>query len=143
MGQLENGVWVQAPVARVKDGAFDRPASVFRHWVTPDGAPGPSGEGGFAATSGRYHLYMSHACPWAHRTMIVRALKCLEPHISVSVVHPEMLEDGWTFRTDFPDATGDTLMGLPFLRDVYLRATLGRRPRSPSPSFGTRSAGRS
>ena len=122
MGQLENGVWVDAPVARLKDGAFDRPASVFRHWVTPDGRPGPSGEGGFAGTSGRYHLYVSYACPWAHRTMIVRALKGLAPHISVSVVHPEMLEDGWTFRTDFPDATGDTLMGLPFLRDVYLRA---------------------
>jgi putative glutathione S-transferase len=123
MGQLENGTWVaHAPLARIKDGAFDRPASVFRNWVTPDGAPGPSGEGGFAAESGRYHLYVSHACPWAHRTMIVRALKGLEPLIPVSVVHPDMLEDGWTFATDFPGATGDTLMGLPFLRDVYLRA---------------------
>ena len=122
MGQLDNGVWVQAPLARVKDGAFDRPASVFRRWITPDGSPGPSAEEGFPAASGRYHLYVSHACPWAHRTMIGRALKGLAPHISVSVVHPEMLEDGWSFRTDFPDATGDTLMHLPFLRDVYLRA---------------------
>jgi putative glutathione S-transferase len=95
---------------------------VFRNWVTPDGAPGATGDGGFAAEPGRYHLYVSHACPWAHRTMIVRALKGLEPHIDVSVVSPDMLEDGWTFATDFPGATGDTLMGLPFLRDVYLRS---------------------
>ena len=122
MGQLENGTWVQAPVARVRHGAFDRPASVFRNWVTSDGRPGPSGEGGFAPESGRYHLYVSHACPWAHRTMIVRELKGLSPHISVSVVSPDMLGEGWTFSTEFPGATGDTLMGLPFLRDVYLRA---------------------
>ena len=123
MGQLENGTWVaNAPLARIKDGAFDRPASTFRNWVTPDGAPGATGDGGFAAEPGRYHLYVSHACPWAHRTMIVRALKGLEPHIDVSVVSPDMLEDGWTFATDFPGATGDTLMGLPFLRDVYLRS---------------------
>ena len=123
MGQLENGVWTQAPLARLSGGgAFDRPASVFRHWVTADGSVGPTGEGGFRAESGRYHLYVSYACPWAHRTLIVRALKGLEPHIGVSVVHPDMLEEGWTFSTDFPGATGDTLMGLPFLRDVYLRA---------------------
>ena len=122
MGQLENGVWTEAPLARLSGGAFDRPASVFRHWITPDGSPGPSGEGGFRAESGRYHLYVSYACPWAHRTLIVRALKGLEPHIGVSVVHPDMLEQGWTFSTDFPGATGDTLMGLPYLRDVYLRA---------------------
>ena len=122
MAHLENGVWVDAPVARIKDGAFDRPASVFRNWVTPDGEPGPSGAGGFAPEPGRYHLYVSHACPWAHRTMIVRELKGLAPHISVSVVSPDMLGDGWTFSTDFRGATGDTLMGLPFLRDVYLAA---------------------
>lgn len=122
MPHLENGAWVHAPVARVRDGAFDRPASVFRNWVTADGSPGPSGEGGFRAASGRYHLYVSHACPWAHRTMITRALKGLEPHIAVSVVHPDMLGEGWTFSTDFPGATGDRLMGLRFLREVYLRA---------------------
>lgn len=123
MGQLENGTWVaHAPLARIRDGAFDRPPSTFRDWVTPDGRPGPSGEGGFPAASGRYHLYVSYACPWAHRTLIVRGLKGLEAHIGVSVVHPDMLEDGWTFSTDFPGATRDTLMGLPFLRDVYLRA---------------------
>ncbi len=122
MGHLRDGEWIDAPVARVTNGAFDRPPSVFRNWVTADGAPGPSGEGGFQPASGRYHLYVSHACPWAHRTLIVRALKGLEPHISLSVVHPDMLADGWTFDTSFPGATGDTLMGLPFLRDVYLAA---------------------
>ncbi|MBP1806700.1 glutathione S-transferase family protein [Rubellimicrobium aerolatum] len=125
MGQLENGRWVEAPVARVKAGAFDRPDSVLRNWVTPDGAPGPTGDGGFKAESGRYHLYVSYACPWAHRTLIVRALKGLEDHIGVSVVHPDMLGDGWTFATDFPGATGDTLHGLPFLRDIYTRSDPG------------------
>ncbi|TNC70351.1 glutathione S-transferase family protein [Rubellimicrobium roseum] len=122
MGQLENGRWVTAPVARVRDGAFDRPASSFRNWVTDDGRAGPTGRAGFRAESGRYHLYVSHACPWAHRTLIVRALKGLEDHIDVSVVHPDMLEEGWTFATDFPGATGDRLHGLPFLRDIYTRS---------------------
>ena len=66
----------------------------FRHWITPDGSAGPSGDGGFKAETGRYHLYVSHACPWAHRVMIMRHLKDLVPHISVSVVHPLMLDKG-------------------------------------------------
>ncbi len=122
MGHLEGGRWTRGPLARLRGGAFDRPPSTFRAWVTADGAPGPSGVGGFRAEPGRYHLYVSHACPWAHRTMIARALKGLEPHVGASVVHPDMEEDGWTFRTDFPGATGDRLMALPFLRDLYLRA---------------------
>lgn len=123
MGQLVDGVWqdVWYPTAAT-GGAFVRKPSTFRNWVTTDGAPGPSGSGGFKAESGRYHLYVSHACPWAHRTVIFRALKGLEPHISLSVVHPDMLSDGWTFDTGYPGATGDTLFGLPFLRDIYLRA---------------------
>ena len=107
---------------RHSGGAFRRTTAGFRNWITPDGAPGPSGEGGFAAQSGRYHLYVSHACPWAHRTLIFRELKGLSPHIGVSVVHPDMLGDGWTFATTFPGATGDDLYGLPFLRDLYTRA---------------------
>jgi putative glutathione S-transferase len=95
----------------------------FRNWVTEDGSAGPSGEGGFKAESGRYHLYVSHACPWANRAMIFRAIKGLTDHISVSVVHPDMLGNGWTFSTDFDGATGDTLYGLPFARDVYLKDT--------------------
>ena len=89
--------------------------------MTADGSAGPSGEGGFKAESGRYHLYVSLACPWAHRTLIFRALKGLADHIGISIVHPEMLSDGWTFATDFPGATGDRLFGLPFLRDIYTR----------------------
>jgi putative glutathione S-transferase len=125
MGELRDGQWVtdQAAAASTSArGAFERRPSTFRHWVTADGTPGPSGEGGFRAEPGRYHLYVSLACPWAHRTLIVRALKDLGPLIETSVVHPDMLGDGWTFGGGFPGATGDRLMGLPFLRDVYLRA---------------------
>ena len=123
MGLLIDGEWRdRALVSTSDDGAFQRAESVFRDWVTPDGAPGPAGAGGFPATSGRYHLYVSLACPWAHRTLIFRRLKGLEEHIGVSVVHPDMLGDGWTFATDFPGATGDRLYGLPFMRDVYLKA---------------------
>ncbi len=123
MGQLVNGAWSDDWYdTKSQGGAFVRPATRFHNWITRDGRPGPSGEGGFPAEAGRYHLYVSHACPWAHRTMIFRALKGLEPLIDVSVVHPDMLSDGWTFATDFPGATGDRLFGLPFLRDIYTRA---------------------
>jgi putative glutathione S-transferase len=123
MGQLVNGVWEDVWYdTKSSGGKFVRSTAGFRNWITPDGAPGPSGEGGFGAESGRYHLYVSLACPWAHRTLIFRALKGLEEHIGVSVVHPDMLSDGWTFDTGFPGATGDTLYGLPFMRDIYTKA---------------------
>jgi len=123
MGQLVDGVWHDTWYDTSKSGGrFVRSTSAFRNWITPDGAAGPSGEGGFKAESGRYHLYVSYACPWAHRTLIFRKLKGLEDHIGVSVVHPDMLSDGWTFGTDFADATGDTLHGHDFLREIYLRA---------------------
>jgi putative glutathione S-transferase len=123
MGQLVDGVWQDKPLITKSDsGAFQRKASVFRNWITPDGAAGPSGEGGFKAEAGRYHLYVSYACPWAHRTLIFRALKGLEDLISVSVVHPDMLGDGWTLDPGFEGATGDTLYGLPFARDIYVKA---------------------
>ena len=99
-----------------------RSTAKFRNWITPDGSAGPSGDGGFQAESGRYHLYVSLACPWAHRTLIFRALKGLQDHIDISVVHPEMLSEGWEFRTDFAGATGDRLYGLPYARDIYLKA---------------------
>jgi glutathionyl-hydroquinone reductase len=121
MGALRNGKWITDRIMS-KDGAFERAPTRFRNWITPDGAPGPSGTGGFAAESGRYHLYVSYACPWAHRTLIFRKLKDLEAHVSVDVVHPIMGEDGWTFRTDEDGATGDRLMGLSYLREVYLAA---------------------
>jgi putative glutathione S-transferase len=123
MGHLDNGVWKdQWYDTKSTGGAFKRSTAGFRNWITADGRVGPSGEGGFAAESGRYHLYVSLACPWAHRTLIFRAIKGLEDHIDISVVHPDMLSDGWTFDTDFPGATGDTLYGLPFARDIYLKA---------------------
>ncbi|WP_136440020.1 glutathione S-transferase family protein [Pacificoceanicola onchidii] len=123
MGQLVDGKWqVQSLRALSKDGAFTRKASQFRNWITPDGAAGPTGEAGFAAEADRYHLYVSHACPWAHRALIFRSLKGLEPLISVSAVHPDMLDDGWSFETDGAGATGDALYGLPFLRDLYVKA---------------------
>jgi putative glutathione S-transferase len=103
-------------------GKFVRQESKFRNWITADGSPGPTGEGGFAAESGRYHLYVSFACPWAHRALVFRALKDLTDHIEISVVHPDMLGDGWTFKTDDHGATGDRLFGLPFARDIYLKA---------------------
>jgi len=123
MGRLVDGIWQDVGYETARHGGrFVRADSVFRNWGTPDGAPGPSGEGGFPAEPGRYHLYVAYACPWAHRTLIFRALKGLEPHIGVSIVHPDMLSDGWTFRDDYPGATGDPLYGLEFLRDLYLKA---------------------
>ena len=123
MGLLIEGEWHDTWYDTGKTGgAFVRSESKFRNWITPDGAPGPSGEGGFPAESGRYHLYVSLACPWAHRTLIFRKLKALEDHIGVSVVHPDMLSDGWTFDASYPGATGDRLYGLPFARDIYLKA---------------------
>lgn len=123
MGQLVNGVWEDSWYdTKSSGGKFKRSTATFRNWITPDGAPGPSGTGGFPAETGRYHLYVSYACPWAHRTLIFRALKGLEEHIGVSVVHPDMLSDGWSFDDGFPGATGDTLYGLPFARDIYRKA---------------------
>ena len=123
MGLLVDGVWQDRWYDTASTGGrFQRSTTSWRNWVTPDGAPGPTGTGGFKAESGRYHLYVCLACPWAHRTLIFRALKGLTPHIDVSAVHPDMLTEGWEFRTDFPGATGDRLFGLPYLRDIYLKA---------------------
>lgn len=123
MGLLVDGVWHdQWYDTKASGGAFARSTAKFRNWITADSSAGPTGEGGFPAELGRYHLYVSHACPWAHRTLIFRALKGLNDHITVSVVHPDMLSDGWTFETDEHGATGDTLYGLPFARDIYIKA---------------------
>lgn len=122
MGLLVDGKW-QDKWYDTKDtgGKFERSAAKFRNWVTADGSPGPSGEGGFKAERGRYHLYVSLACPWAHRTLIFRKLKKLEDVVSVSVVHHFMGADGWTFATD-EWATGDTLYGLDYLHQIYTKA---------------------
>jgi glutathionyl-hydroquinone reductase len=104
-----------------KNGEFVRTDSGFRHWITVDGSAGPSGEGGFKAEEDRYHLYISHACPWAHRVMIFRALKGLETVISVSVVHPLMPAESWVFG-EYPGATEDHLYASTYLYEVYQRA---------------------
>lgn len=96
MGLLINGKWHDQWYTS-KDGEFVRENAQYRNWVTADGQPGPSGNGGFAAESERYHLFVSLACPWAHRTLIFRHLKDLEKHIGVTIVDPKMLEHGWTF----------------------------------------------
>lgn len=105
----------------IKDGEFVRDESVFRHWITADGSAGPSGDAGFRAEPGRYHLYVSHACPWAHRTLIFRKLKQLEDLIDVSVVAPEMLDQGWQFaRRD--GASSEPLYGFDYLHQLYTLA---------------------
>ena len=99
MGLLQNGEWVdQWYDTKSTGGRFERTRAQFRNWITKDGTAGPTGVGGFDARPGRYHLYVSLACPWAHRTMIFRKLKGLEAIISVSIVHWYMVEDGWTFE---------------------------------------------
>ena len=120
MGLLVDGVW-QDDVSRTKDGHFIRPTTRFRSWVTAGGSAGPSGEGGFAAEAGRYHLYVSLACPWAHRTIIFRKLKGLENAISLSVVSPDMLKDGWTFNRQ-EGSTGDEVNGKSKLSEIYVLA---------------------
>ncbi|MFY0692677.1 MAG: glutathione S-transferase family protein [Paracoccaceae bacterium] len=123
MGLLVNGVWQdQWYDTKSTGGKFKRSTAAFRNWITADGSAGPSGVAGFKAEAGRYHLYVSGACPWAHRTLIFRALKGLAPLIDVSMVHPDMLSDGWTFQTDEHGATGDKLYGSQFAREIYLKA---------------------
>ena len=111
MGLLIDGHWHDQWYDTEKTGGrFERSKSQFRNWITPDGAPGPHGEGGFEAEPGRYHLYIAYACPWAHRALIYRKLKGLESMIDVSVVNPIMREQGWTF------APGDGVIPDPIIQ---------------------------
>lgn len=122
MGLLVDGQWHdQWYDTESTGGKFQRESAQFRNWVTKTGDAGPTGEGGFEARSGRYHLYVSLACPWAHRTLILRRLKGLEDHVSVSVVHPDMLEQGWEFRPGDAEHQ-DHLYGLECLHQLYTRA---------------------
>ncbi|HLT27785.1 MAG TPA: glutathione S-transferase family protein [Zeimonas sp.] len=121
MGLLVDGKWLDQWYDTASTGGrFVRSEAQFRNWITADGRPGPSGEGGFPAEAGRYHLYVSLACPWAHRTLIFRALKGLGESIGVSVVHPQMAENGWTFEPA-PGVVPDP-GGAQYLYEVYLRA---------------------
>ena len=105
---------------KVEKGEFVRATSGFRNWVTADGCAGPSGESGFIAEANRYHLYVSHACPWAHRTLIVRALKGLQEVISVSVVHPLMPAESWVFA-EYPGSTEDHVNNAKYMHEIYAK----------------------
>src|SRR5690606_32339146 len=122
MGRLVDGEWQDVWYdTKATKGRFKRSESQFRNWITADGSAGPSGTDGFKAEPGRYHLYVSYACPWAHRTLIFRTLKQLEELISVSVVDYVMLENGWEFKRG-SGSTGDALFASDFLYEVYLKA---------------------
>jgi putative glutathione S-transferase len=122
MGLLIEGRWHDQWYESSKDGAFQREAAQRRNWVTADGEAGPSGTSGFAAEAGRYHLYVSLACPWAHRTLILRKLKGLESLVDVSVVSWHMGENGWTFERE-RGSSGDRLDHLQFLHQRYTSET--------------------
>jgi len=127
MGLLVEGVWKDEWYdTKSSGGHFVRGEAAFRNWVTVDGSAGPSGEGGFRAEPGRYHLYVSLACPWAHRTIIFRKLKGLETIISLSVVDPFMGEKGWAFAAPdgslTPGSTRDDLFAARYLYEIYTRA---------------------
>jgi glutathionyl-hydroquinone reductase len=122
MGLLVDGVWQdEQHSARTPEGRFVRPTTRFRNWVTEDGSPGPTGEGGFAAARGRYHLYVALPCPWAHRTVIMRMLKGLEDVVSMSVLEPLYGPHGWRFGTS-PGTSPDSVNGASELAEIYLRA---------------------
>ena len=122
MGMLVEGVWKDVWYdTKATKGHFKRSESQFRNWITADGSAGPSGEAGFKAEAGRYHLYVSLACPWAHRTLIFRKLKKLEDLITVSVVDPLMVENGWEFKGE-NGGTVDHLFGSEALWQVYVKA---------------------
>ena len=116
MGRLIDGKWLKADVITSgKDGAYERIPRSFLDTIS-------SKDEKFTPESGRYHLYVSYACPWAHRTLIYRELKDLADHISVSVVSPDMFDEGWSFDTSFPGVTKDDLYGVDYLREIYVKA---------------------
>ena len=141
MGLLIDGAWHdQWYDTKSSGGRFVRPSTRFRNWITPDGAPGPTGTGGFGAAPDRYHLYVSLACPWAHRTLIMRALKGLEALVPISVVHWRMLDRGWTFE-DGPGVIPDPIHHADFLYQVYLAADPSYSGRVTTPTLWDRQTG--
>jgi putative glutathione S-transferase len=137
---LVNGRWTQdwQPVqATDAKGGFVRQVSSFRHWVTPDGGPGPSGSGGFRAEPGRYHLYVALICPWASRTLMARRLKGLEAAVSVSVVEPELSPQGWRFA----GPSADPVNGGTYMHEIYTRADPDFTGRATVPVLWDRKSG--
>lgn len=142
MGLLVDGKWVdQWYDTQSTGGRFVRKESQFRNWITQDGRAGPSGDAGFKAESGRYHLYVSYACPWAHRALIMRALKGLEDMISVSVVGMKMLDHGWTFDQN-DGSTGDALFGADYMYEIYTQADPGYTGRVTVPVLWDKKTGK-
>jgi len=121
MGMLINGELANSWLDKeIEEGEFKRMESFFRHWITPDGKAGPTGNAGFKAEADRYHLYVSEACPWAHRTVIFRKLKKLENVIGISYVEADMLDNGWTFAID--GKYQDNLYGFRYAYELYQKA---------------------
>jgi putative glutathione S-transferase len=118
---MVNGVWQEHEPEKTVKGHFERKETAFRDWVTPDGRPGPTGQDGFRAMPGRYHLYVSLACPWAHRTLIMRSLKGLQNIITVSVTHWLMGDQGWTFEGG-EGVIADQLYNSRYVHEIYSRA---------------------
>ena len=119
MGLLVDGQWVDQWYDTKKTGGrFVRTEAQFRNWITADGSAGPTGQAGYKAEANRYHLYVSLACPWASRTLMIRTLKGLEDMISISVVHPLMLEHGWTFE-EGEGVIGDPIFQARYFHEVY------------------------
>jgi putative glutathione S-transferase len=137
MGLLVEGKWHERDT-RTTGGRFIRPDTRFRNWVTRDGAPGPAGDGGFRAEPGRYHLYVSLACPWAHRTLIFRRLKKLTEAIGVSCVDPRVRGDGWEFNESWPDEVNAASR----LYEVYLKSDPAYSGRVSVPVLWDKAQGR-
>ncbi len=121
MGRLVDGAWTEDENTSSKSGKFMRPESVFRNWVTADGSAGPSGRDGFKAEPGRYHLYVSHNCPWAYRAMLFRRLKGLEDHISIAISASSRKDEGWTYVLE-EGCLPDEVNGVTYLHEAYTKA---------------------
>lgn len=121
MGMLISGKWVEDEATQNKQGKFVRPDSIFRNWVTSDGSAGPSGHDGFKAEPNRYHLYVSHNCPWAYRTMVLRKLKGLEKFVSVAISASSVKDEGWTYIKE-PGCVADAVNNITYLHEVYTKA---------------------
>lgn len=140
---LVHGKWVadwQPVQAKDEKGGFVRQTSSFRNWITPDGSAGPTGEAGFEAEAGRYHLYVAYICPWASRTLIARKLKRLDDVIPVSVVDPTLSDQGWRFG-DYPGSDRDTVNGATYLHELYTRADPAISGRATVPVLWDRKRG--
>ena len=144
MGVMIDGRWTsdeQASALAYEDGRFKRSPSVIRHWVTADGEAGPTGEAGFKAEPGRYHLFVAYGCPWAHRTMIFRVLKGLTDKISLSIAKPRRTDQGWVFDTE-PGPFHDSLLGVDALWKVYAKGHAGYTGRVTVPLLYDTATGR-